>query len=344
MEYNTQKKKLLLPEYGRNIQKMVDYLLTIEDREERTRAAKTVIDVMGNLYPHLRDVPDFRHKLWDHLAIMSEFKLDIDTPYPLPSLSKLQEKPERLPYSSNHIKYKHYGKLVEKLIDKIKELEDPEQKRALIVLTANHMKKSFLTWNKDSVEDEQIYNDINTLCGCTVILPEGMTLSNPKDLLQKKTILGSNSGNKRQLITEAIRILSSTEQWVMASSFYETAPWGFECDENFLNQVVVFQTRLSAFDFLQRCLETEKRLGRIRLAGGPRYSSRPIDIDLLFYDSVILNTPDLILPHPRMQERNFVLTPLAEILPDFVHPVFQKTIATLLQECPDKLQARKLPD
>ena len=113
MEYNTQKKKLLLPEYGRNIQKMVDYLLTIEDREERTRAAKTVIDVMGNLYPHLRDVPDFRHKLWDHLAIMSEFKLDIDTPYPLPSLSKLQEKPERLPYSSNHIKYKHYGKLVQ---------------------------------------------------------------------------------------------------------------------------------------------------------------------------------------------------------------------------------------
>ena len=165
MEYNTQKKKLLLPEYGRNIQKMVDYLLTIEDREERTRAAKTVIDVMGNLYPHLRDVPDFRHKLWDHLAIMSEFKLDIDTPYPLPSLSKLQEKPERLPYSSNHIKYKHYGKLVEKLIDKIKELEDPEQKRALIVLTANHMKKSFLTWNKDSVEDEPFYNDINTLCG-----------------------------------------------------------------------------------------------------------------------------------------------------------------------------------
>ena len=188
MEYNTQKKKLLLPEYGRNIQKMVDYLLTIEDREERTRAAKTVIDVMGNLYPHLRDVPDFRHKLWDHLAIMSEFKLDIDTPYPLPSLSKLQEKPERLPYSSNHIKYKHYGKLVEKLIDKIKELEDPEQKRALIVLTANHMKKSFLTWNKDSVEDEQIYNDTNTLCGCTVILPAGMTLSNPNDLRTKAHI------------------------------------------------------------------------------------------------------------------------------------------------------------
>ena len=104
------------------------------------------------------------------------------------------------------------------------------------------------------------------------------------------------------------------------------------------NLLIVDNVRLSAFDFLQRCLETEKHLGRIRLAGGPRYSSRPIDIDLLFYDSVILNTPDLVLPQPRMQERNFVLTPLAEILPDFVHPVFQKTIATLLQECPDKLE------
>lgn len=191
-EYNTQKKKLLLPEYGRNIQKMVDYLLTIEDREERTRAAKTVIDVMGNLYPHLRDVPDFRHKLWDHLAIMSGFKLDIDSPYPLPSMEQLQERPERLPYNTTRIKYRHYGKLVEKLIEEIRQQEDPEQKRALIVLTANHMKKSFLTWNKDSVEDEQIYNDINTLFGSTLILPEGMTLSNPKDLLQKKSKPSSN--------------------------------------------------------------------------------------------------------------------------------------------------------
>ena len=191
-EYNTQKKKLLLPEYGRNIQKMVDYLLTIENREERTRAAKTVIDVMGNLYPHLRDVPDFRHKLWDHLAIMSGFKLDIDTPYPLPSVDKLQERPQKLPYNTTRIKYRHYGKLVEKLIEEIRQQEDPEQKRALIVLTANHMKKSFLTWNKDSVEDEQIYNDINTLFGSTLILPEGMTFSNPKELLQKKSKPSSN--------------------------------------------------------------------------------------------------------------------------------------------------------
>lgn len=191
-EYNTQRKKLVLPEYGRHIQQMVDHLLTIKDRTERTRAAKTVIDVMGNLYPHLRDVPDFRHKLWDHLAIMSNFQLDIDTPYPLPSAEKLNEKPERIPYNNYHIKFKHYGKLTEKLIEAIREQKDPELKRALIVLTANHMKKSFLTWNKDSVEDEQIYNDINTLYGCQLILPEGMTLSQPKDLLQKKSKPSSN--------------------------------------------------------------------------------------------------------------------------------------------------------
>ena len=104
MEYNTQKKKLLLPEYGRNIQKMVDHIRTIQDREERNRAARTVIDVMGNLYPHLRDVPDFRHKLWDHLAIMSEFQLDIDAPYPLPSLEKINEKPKiKVQYKSYQI-------------------------------------------------------------------------------------------------------------------------------------------------------------------------------------------------------------------------------------------------
>ncbi|MDL2283346.1 DUF4290 domain-containing protein [Odoribacter sp. OttesenSCG-928-G04] len=186
MEYNSQKKKLVLPEYGRNIQKMVDFILTIQNREERNLAAKTVIDVMGNLYPHLRDVPDFRHKLWDHLAIMSDFKLDIDAPYPLPSMEEINEKPEKLTYGTNRIRFRHYGKAVEKLIEKIRETEDPEQKRALIVLTANHMKKSFLTWNKDSVEDEQIYNDINTYYGSTLILPEGITLSTSKDLLQKK--------------------------------------------------------------------------------------------------------------------------------------------------------------
>lgn len=185
-DYNTSRKKLILPEYGRHIQKMVDSLFTIENREERTRAAKTIVSIMGNLYPHLRDIPDFRHKLWDHLAIMSNFQLDIDWPYDLPSIEKIKEKPEKLEYNNHHIRFKHYGLMTQKLVNKIKETEDPETRRILTVLTANHMKKSFLTWNKDSVEDEQIYNDLHTLYGENLEMPEGMMLSHSKDLLQKK--------------------------------------------------------------------------------------------------------------------------------------------------------------
>lgn len=186
MDYNTQRKKLLLPEYGRNIQSMVDYLLSIEDREKRTEQAYAVIDVMGNLNPQLRDVPDFRHKLWDHLAIMSDFKLDIDAPYPLPEREILHKKPEKIPYSEGAIKARHYGKSVEKMVTKIRELTDPGQRRALIALTANHMKKSYLTWNRDSVEDVQIIGDINDLYGAELIPQEGVALSNHKELLQKK--------------------------------------------------------------------------------------------------------------------------------------------------------------
>ena len=196
--YNTRRKRLILPEYGRNIQTMVDHLATIQDREERNRAARTIISVMGNLYPHLRDIPDFRHKLWDHLAIMSNFTLDIDSPYPLPSKEKLQEKPKKVPYSNHRIKYRHYGLLTEKLVEKIKEMKNPEQKRALTVLTATHMKKSFLPWNKDRVEDEQIYNDINTLYGGDIEMPEGMTLSHSKDLLQKTMNVNSNKKNNNR--------------------------------------------------------------------------------------------------------------------------------------------------
>ncbi len=156
------------------------------------------------------------------------------------------------------------------------------------------------------------------------------------------TIFGSNSGDRQALITQAIRKLSETGRIISGSSFYETEPWGFECQENFLNQITVFETALSPEAFLQTCLDTEKQLGRIRTTDGPRYSSRPIDIDLLFCDSRILNTPALTLPHPRMCERNFVLVPLAEIMPDFVHPVLGKSIATLLEESPDRLQVKKI--
>jgi len=152
-----------LPEYGRNIQNMVDYLLTIEDRETRIRAAKTVIDVMGNLNPHLRDVADFKHKLWDHLAIMADFKLDIDYPYTPPSPSLLHGKPQIVPYNQHDIRYKHYGHTMEKMIEEASKFEEGELKEVLIKLLADHMKKSFLVWNKDAVADEKILKDLYEL-------------------------------------------------------------------------------------------------------------------------------------------------------------------------------------
>jgi len=162
MDYNSQRKKLPLPEYGRNIQNMVNYLFTIEDKEKRNRSAQVVIDVMGNLYPYLRDVAEFKHKLWDHLAIMSDFKLDIDYPYNPQTPDILAEKPKIVPYAKNNIKYKHYGFIMESLIKKTTEFEG-EEKEFLVELLANHMKKSYLAWNKDGVDDDKIFQDLREL-------------------------------------------------------------------------------------------------------------------------------------------------------------------------------------
>lgn len=161
--------------------------------------------------------------------------------------------------------------------------------------------------------------------------------------MQAVTIFGSNLGNRQQTILQAVRLLSgSVGQLTKLSSFYETEPWGFECTENFINLAAVFESSFPPSEFLHRCLETEKRLGRRRHAGAPRYDSRPIDIDFLFYDSLIVDTPELTLPHPRISERNFVLVPLAEILPDFIHPLSRKSVSELLASCPDRLSARRI--
>ena len=163
MDYNTQRKHLVLPEYGRHIQQMVDQLLDIEDSNERSKQAKGIITVMGNMNPHLRDINDFKHKLWDHLHIMADFKLDIDSPYPKPDKQVIYEKPKHVPYPSHPIKFKHYGRSISQMIEKAVEMEDGEQKEALTSLIANHMKKSCQTWNKESVSPEDIIRDIEEL-------------------------------------------------------------------------------------------------------------------------------------------------------------------------------------
>ncbi len=199
-DYNTSRKKLSMPEYGRNVQNMVDLLLQIEDRETRNRAAKAIIDVMGNLYPYLRDVPDFKHKLWDHLAIMAEFKLDIDYPYKPPTPEILTEKPKRVPYQQATLKYRYYGKTMDLMIKKAMEYEDGPERDVLIYQLANHMKKSYLTWNKDSVDDILIFEDLSNISN-GVLKPPGMELADVKAMPPKQQYLkqkGTKKGNQKK--------------------------------------------------------------------------------------------------------------------------------------------------
>ena len=160
LRYNTQLKRLILPEYGRNIQQMVDHCLTIEDREERTRCAYTIIASMGNLFPNLRDIDDFKHKLWDHLAIMSDFKLDIDYPCDVIKPENLNTLPDKIEYTMSPIKYRHYGKNIELMISKAAMMDDGEEKDVLISLIANHMKKLMLSVNSEGVENARILKDL----------------------------------------------------------------------------------------------------------------------------------------------------------------------------------------
>lgn len=199
MDYNSQRKKLPLPEYGRNIQNMVEFVMTIEDRESRNKHAQTVVDVMGNLYPFLRDVAEFKHKLWDHLAIMTDFKLDIDYPYDLPSPEILTSKPNIVPYSQHRIRYKHYGRTMELLIEEAAKLEG-EEKEVMIELLANHMKKSYLAWNKDAVEDDKIFMDIKELSKGKLSIDTELKLAEIKQLISKpkKKKTKDNKSNKRR--------------------------------------------------------------------------------------------------------------------------------------------------
>lgn len=187
MEYTTQKGKLKMPEYGRNIQQMVEYALTIEDRDDRTRCIKSIISTMGNLFPYLRDVNDFKHKLWDHVAIMSDFKLDIDYPYEIVKAENLYTRPDRVPYKNSRIHYQHYGRTLEKMIEKAASYPEGEERDELILLIANQMKKCFLTWNKEVVDDRKIFDDLRELSKGKIDIQEDfLKLVESKDVLYPK--------------------------------------------------------------------------------------------------------------------------------------------------------------
>jgi len=198
MEYNTKAKRLTLPEYGRNIQNMVDHCMTINDRKERNKCADAIISLMGNMFPHLRDVNDFKHILWDHLAIMSDFQLDVDYPYTVIKKENLHQHPPQIPYSNNEFIYRHYGDILEHMISKASEMEEGEAKEALISMIANQMKKSYLLWNKDSVDNHKIFKDLADLSEGRIIRYEHqIKLADSSELIEAPQPQRNTKKNKK---------------------------------------------------------------------------------------------------------------------------------------------------
>jgi hypothetical protein len=195
IEYNTERDHLIIPEYGRHMQKMVNYAISLEDKEERNKCTNSIIAIMGNLNPHLRDVPDFQHKLWDQLFIISDFNLDIESPYGSPSREELTARPPALEYPQNHPKYRFYGNNIKRMIDVAKGWEEGEMREGLVFTIANHMKKCFLNWNKDTVDDDVIFNHLFELSEGKINLKESK-----EELLDSKILLkNKKSYNKKNI-------------------------------------------------------------------------------------------------------------------------------------------------
>ena len=183
MKYNTQREKLTIPEYGRNVQSLVDYALTIEDREKRTAFAGIIINAMAQVNPSVRELSDYKHKLWDHLFIISDYRLDVDSPYPKPVKEELDSKPERLSYKSSLIRFRPYGKLIENVIDKVITMPEGDEKNALIGMIAQYLKKAYLQWNVNSCDDEVILKHFEQLSHGQLKLQEDFKLLSTKRLL-----------------------------------------------------------------------------------------------------------------------------------------------------------------
>lgn len=202
LKYNTTREELQIPEYGRNIKNMIDYAISVEDKDERQKIANAIISVMGQLNPHLRDITDFTHKLWDHLFIIAGNQLDVESPYPKPELGEAEKKPELLNYSEGKrkIRYAYYGKSVSLFIKEAVEKEDPKEKELITVAVANLMKKLFLTWNKDYVEDSVISKHLEELSNGKLELPKETVLTSVEELsksIAKATNTAKKKNNKK---------------------------------------------------------------------------------------------------------------------------------------------------
>ena len=198
LEYNSERPPLMIPEYGRHLQKLINQAVAIENRDERNKMARYIIQVMGNLNPHLRDVLDFQHKLWDQLFVMSDFKLEVDSPYPILSREVLQMKPDKLEYPQAFPKYRFYGNNIKYMIDVANKWDEGDLKSALIKVIANHMKKSYLSWNKDTVKDDVIFEHLYELSNGKINL-----LESAEELIHTSDLMRTNqrSSNKISNVT-----------------------------------------------------------------------------------------------------------------------------------------------
>lgn len=201
MEYNTTRNHLIMKEYGRNIQKMIEYLLSVEDRDQRQSNAMALIELMGTLNPHLRNVEDFRHKLWDHLFLISDFKLDVESPYPIPTAETLKYKPERLAYPKKYPKLRHFGKNLETVIDKALHEENPEKREGFTQTIGNYMKLAYSNWHKESVHDDAIKSELSTITdGQLEFHPGGAApvfTAGPGEFHRSSSSSGGGGGMKR---------------------------------------------------------------------------------------------------------------------------------------------------
>ena len=199
LQYNTKRAQLVIPEYGRHVQLMINQIMETQNREERNKMAKAVIGIMGNMNPHLRDVPDFQHKLWDQLFIMSNFELDVDSPYEKPQKEVLKQKPDRLRYPQRNPKYRFYGNNIKSMINVAVNWEDGDLKNALVYNIANHMKKCFLNWNKDTVQDEVILNHLVELSDNKLkVKEEDLPLTDASEFLKIRSKNGNGSKNNHK--------------------------------------------------------------------------------------------------------------------------------------------------
>lgn len=200
LPYNSERPDLIIPEYGRNIQQMVDFAVTVEDREERNKVVNAIISVMGQLFPYLRDIEDFKHKLWDHLQIMSDFKLDVDSPYPIPERGTFQSRPERVEYPKSQIKYSHYGKIIERMIEKASAMEEGEEKTAFTRSIGDLMKRHYVAYNRRTVEDDLIRKQIKELSDGNLSLADDQPLIATNDVIKLMGDISQSSSAQKKKI------------------------------------------------------------------------------------------------------------------------------------------------